>query len=81
MTYPTTSQRIAAKLLKALRTWKTASEAKREAELGSHKTANAYLQLWTREGILDTRLRDDDKPHSIVPSEYRLKTPSKWGEL
>jgi hypothetical protein len=75
------SQRIAARIIKAARRWVTATEAKAEAKV-SHKTANAYLQLWTREGILESRMRDEEeRPKGYTPSEYRLKSPSKWGAL
>jgi response regulator of citrate/malate metabolism len=80
--YPTHSQRIAARIIKAARRWVTATEVMKAVKV-SHKTANAYLQLWARdEGILESRLRDvEDRPKGYTPSEYRLKSPSKWGGL
>ena len=80
-TYPTHSQGIAARILIAVRRWVTATDVKAEAGV-SHKTANAYLQLWAkRHGILETRLRKQNQPRGYTPSEYRLKNPSKWGNL
>jgi len=78
--YPTHSQGIAARILIAARKWVTATETKAEAGV-SHKTANAYLQLWTRKGILESRIREQDKPKGYTPSEYKVKSPSKWGGL
>jgi response regulator of citrate/malate metabolism len=78
LTYPTHSQGIASRILKMTRQWVTATEVKRDAGV-SHKTANAYLQLWAREGLLDTRLREEQGARKgYTPSEYKLRPPELW---